>query len=149
MSISSPAPVFQVVYHSLATYPLPTSADHTRLLALSRVNNQARGISGMLLYAETTGEYLQVLEGPEEEVRALYRKISVDVRHYSVYALSEGPAAERCFPNWQMGFAPLEADALAQLAGYLNPRKVLNPATGGSALLEILADFARTRDVSY
>ena len=149
MSDSTSAPVFQVVYHSLATDPQPTSADHVRLLAQSRANNQTLGIGGLLLYAESTGEYLQVLEGPEENVRTLYRKIATDLRHRSVYALSEGPAAERTFPNWQMGFAPLEADELARLAGYLSPRRVLQPATTGSPLLALLADFARTRDVTY
>ncbi len=149
MFVTSPVPVFQVVYHSLATSPLPTTADHRRLLSQSRANNAARAIGGMLLYAETTGEYLQVLEGPAEEVRALYRKIAADVRHHNVSVLSEGPAAERSFPNWQMGFAPLEADELAQLDSYLSPRPPSNPKTDGSALLEVLADFARTREVSY
>lgn len=40
------------------------------MLAKSRSNNVRDGISGMLLYRD--GDFLQVLEGPEDKVRAAF-----------------------------------------------------------------------------
>jgi Sensors of blue-light using FAD len=51
----------------------------TDLLRKSRDNNAALGITGMLLYKD--GNFMQVLEGDEERVRALATKVSQDRRH--------------------------------------------------------------------
>ena len=148
MSAASSKQVYQVVYHSIATDPMPTSADNASLLEQARTYNDAHGITGMLLYAETTGEYLQVLEGEPEVVKALYERIKADPRHHKVGTVAEGVMTERALPGWQMGFAPLEAGELEQLAGYINPRAMYLPGAS-RALLDLLADFARTRDVEY
>ena len=148
MSAAAPKQVYQVVYHSIATHPMPSSADNASLLEQARAYNNAHGITGLLLYAETTGEYLQVLEGEPETVKALYERIKADPRHHSVGTVAEGVMTDRALPNWRMGFAPLEADELGQLAGYINPRAMYLP-DASTALLDLLADFARTRDVEY
>jgi hypothetical protein len=43
-------------------------------MALSRENNAKRGVTGMLLYKE--GNFIQVLEGDEREVRIVFTKRS-------------------------------------------------------------------------
>jgi Sensors of blue-light using FAD len=146
------SPVYQLIYHSLATKPLPTAADNALLLHQARINNARLNISGLLLYAETTGEYLQVLEGTPEAVKSIYQAIATDPRHHSLAVLAEGETGQRVFPDWRMGFAPLEAEHLAHLTGYIDPRTVRLPGKTGpeaTPLLSLLADFARTRDVEY
>ena len=152
MTAASPTPVYQVVYHSLATSPQPDSAANSELLRQARAYNEAHEISGILLYAESTGEYLQVLEGEREVVQKLYENIRRDPRHERVFTLGESQIAERNFADWRMGFAPLEADELDHIVGYINPRAVPLPGSPlplATPLLDLLANFARTRDVAY
>lgn len=72
------------------------------LLKISRDNNRRRGITGMLLYND--GNFLQVLEGPEESVRTLYEKIRRDPRHRNIIKLYEKPIDEPEFGQWEMAF---------------------------------------------
>ena len=43
------------------------------ILSASRKNNQARNITGMLIYGE--GTFMQVIEGEEDDLKNLYKKI--------------------------------------------------------------------------
>ena len=107
--------MFFMVYVSSAVTPF-THSELTDLLEKSRVNNAALDISGMLLYKD--GNFMQVLEGDETAVRALYDKVARDPRHRGVLVLLQGTLAERQFPDWSMGFRDLKAaDALA-VPGY-------------------------------
>jgi hypothetical protein len=51
---------------------------------------------------------MQVLEGDGAAVRWLSSRISRDPRHRDVKALMDGPATEREFPDWSMGFRNLD-----------------------------------------
>lgn len=88
-----------------------TSAQHFSeedlnvLLATSQKNNKSIGITGVLLFIE--GCFLQVLEGNEQSVKALYNKIKKDNRHYDLLTIFEGKKEERNFSKWSMGFRNL------------------------------------------
>ena len=60
------------------------------------------GISGMLLYHE--GNFLQVLEGPDENVDALYKKIQKDPGHSKSMLLLRETIKKKEFEDWSMGF---------------------------------------------
>ena len=82
------------------------------LLAKSRLNNEKLGITGSLLYKD--GNVMQVIEGDEEAVKALYNKITLDPRHRGILTLLEGQEEERQFPEWSMAFMDLNsAEAIA------------------------------------
>ncbi len=51
---------------------------------------------------------MQVLEGEETVVKALYAKITKDPRHHHVITLIEGPIDQRFYPNSSMAFRDLE-----------------------------------------
>ena len=73
--------LLEVVYISASKAPL--SPDALReLLAKARANNARLDITGMLTYAQ--GSFLQILEGPEAPVTALFKKIARDPRHHKV-----------------------------------------------------------------
>jgi Sensors of blue-light using FAD len=95
-----------LVYASSAAR-LFTKDELADLLAVSRTNNARAGITGMLVYKG--GNFLQVLEGEEEPVEALHRKILLDPRHKGIITLICGPLAERAFPEWSMEFRDLGA----------------------------------------
>jgi hypothetical protein len=105
----------EIIYVSLASQSMDTAA-LTQLLDEARVYNERHGITGMLLYHGQ--EFLQLIEGEEAEVTALYDAIWKDPRHQQMYKMWEGPIAERSFSSWAMGFvAPGEA-ALQGRQGY-------------------------------
>ena len=86
------------------------------ILHVSRENNEREQITGMLLYKG--GNFMQVLEGPEDMVLARYERIRKDRRHKDVNLLSVMPVKEREFPSWEMGFANLDGVDAKALPGY-------------------------------
>jgi hypothetical protein len=86
------------------------------LLSKARKNNSRLNVTGMLLYHD--GNFLQVLEGEEDDVRPLFETISQDPRHQSVIKLIERPITERMFGEWSMAFRTLDDLPTGELAGY-------------------------------
>jgi hypothetical protein len=72
---------------------------------VSSYNNQERDITGLLPYHE--GPIMQVLEGDELNVCALYGKIKRDPRHTGCMILSTRTAEQREFSDWFMGYRNL------------------------------------------
>ena len=107
--------MFYIVYVSSAVKPF-SSTELVELLSKSHVNNATVGITGMLLYKD--GNFMQVLEGEQEAVRALDVKIKRDPRHRGVLTLLQGQLAERQFPDWSMGFKDLNTVDLRSTPGY-------------------------------
>lgn len=107
--------VFSLVYMS-STATVLSPAELADLLAKCHVNNVALGITGMLLYKD--GNVMQVLEGEEHKVRALYHKIGKDPRHRGLQTLVQGPVTTRSFPDWSMGFRTLANVAIHDAPGY-------------------------------
>lgn len=97
--------MLSMVYVSFATVPF-SDADLDALLAKSRANNVRDGISGMLLYRD--GDFLQLLEGPEDKVRAAFERIGRDNRHGRVMVLDESTIEAPAFGDWSMGFRRLK-----------------------------------------
>jgi hypothetical protein len=75
------------------------------ILASARRYNAVNGITGMLLYFN--GIFLQVLEGPQAEVRSTFDRILQDPRHFGVFKMDEIGVDQRCFSDWSMGFQSL------------------------------------------
>lgn len=137
--------MFFLVYISSATQPFSVD-DLSTLLAVSRKNNAELGITGMLLYKD--GNFMQVLEGDERTVRALYEKIGVDPRHSGEITLQQGFVDERQFPDWSMGFRDLNSPEIRATQSY---SEFLNtPLTGQefsgdpSRSQKLLLTFKRT-----
>ena len=75
------------------------------ILRTSRTNNSSRGITGMLLYKD--GNFLQVVEGPEDVITNLMEKVERDNRHRGLIILTKRPLQERQFADWSMAFTDL------------------------------------------
>jgi hypothetical protein len=90
-------------------YISTTRVPHSRaqldaILAPSRRNNAAAGITGLLIAGGN--RFLQVLEGPEAQVQEIYDRIRVDPRHFAPVILKRGAVEKRLFGRWAMGFQP-------------------------------------------
>lgn len=93
-----------------------TDEDIAAVLVQSRANNIRDDLTGALLYHQ--GRFIQILEGPDEQVLSRFVVISADPRHRSVHVVSEESIRERQFPEWTMGFRPLADGAMKALVGY-------------------------------
>jgi len=100
--------LLSIIYSSQATEAFDESGLDA-LLEQCRENNAAVDLTGMLLYRD--GRFLQVLEGPEEPLRALMDVLATDERHTGLRVLFEEPLSTRQFPNWTMGFQRADDDA--------------------------------------
>lgn len=81
-----------------------TPAELDAVLRISRRNNSAVGVTGLLIAGGR--RFLQALEGPEEAVQATFDRISRDPRHFAVVKLARESIAERQFGAWAMGHQP-------------------------------------------
>jgi hypothetical protein len=93
--------------------------DDERLAALmsdTRPRNEARGLTGMLLYSD--GNFIQVLEGPDEAVEQTFRSISADPRHRGIIVALRDQVEARAFPDWSMAFRSVDPDDVRRLPGY-------------------------------
>ena len=104
-----------MAYLSSASVPY-SDEDLADLLLHSRANNGRLGLTGMLLYRD--GQFLQVLEGPDEVVRERYDVIAADARHRDVHKLMESQVTERQFPEWTMGFRVMTNAVMEDIPGY-------------------------------
>lgn len=107
--------MLSLVYVSSAVQKF-SDADLVALLNQSREKNARLGITGMLLYKD--GNFMQVLEGPDQNIRELFDTIRLDERHRGVILLLESPVEERQFRDWTMAFWNLNDPALRDVPGY-------------------------------
>lgn len=120
--------IYTLVYISFAAGGL-REKELSEILEASRRNNQKRGITGLLLYAE--GNIIQVLEGNQEEVEALYEKIGLDERHERITRLFAGHSETRLFSEWSMAYKRLSLNTIKEilprmdemLAGDISPKE--------------------------
>ncbi len=61
---------------------------------------------------------MQILEGNEQNVLALYEQIENDRRHTGLIVLMQEPLAERHFPDWSMAFKDLNSPEVQTMQGY-------------------------------
>jgi hypothetical protein len=122
--------MLQMLYVSGASAHM-TDAGIKEILTASRRNNLRAGITGMLLWAD--GVFIQILEGEQEAVRALYRRI-------------EQVADKRLFTEWSMGFKQLDAEKAEDKKLFQISRSALADRIAGDdggMFLETVLAFSR------
>jgi hypothetical protein len=91
--------VLRLTYIS-SSVGLVSETDVSSILAVSRRNNRADRITGMLVYDGR--RFLQLLEGETETVERTYARIRKDSRHRAVVSLSQKQVDSRIFGGWDM-----------------------------------------------
>ena len=111
------------------------------ILAVSRRNNAAVGVTGMLLHMD--GAFLQVLEGDAEPVGRTYDRICRDARHWDTSVLLDQTATARAFGQWTMGLQEIGAGDIAPADAFRISREAVAAQLVPGAPLEI-ATLLRT-----
>jgi hypothetical protein len=126
-----------IIYMSQVKRPLsPTTL--IALLMQARALNEYRNITGALVYGD--GQFIQVIEGEEESVNALYQRISQDKRHENVFKLADKAISERSFQEWTMAFQELSPAQFADLSGYVSPSELEQQLHAINATDKLLLD---------
>ena len=94
----------QLIYVSAQTSK-NSAMDLIDIQEVASKNNKLNSVTGLLLYKEET--FMQLIEGPSEEVRSLFKKIETDHRHKNIVKIIEEPIAKRSFQNWSMAVREL------------------------------------------
>ena len=115
-----PRAIFRLIYRSESLI----AADRRRtalgeVFATARRNNKRLDITGALMISDDS--FVQVLEGGETAVRALFATISGDARHRDVTVLEAHEVGERTFGRWAM--AEVAADGGADIRLMSNASK--------------------------
>ncbi len=105
--------MISLTYLSLATSPLDQEQLED-LLAVSRGRNAQCDVTGMLLYADQ--QFIQTLEGRQDDVDATMKRILADARHQKVDITLVEDIESRTFEGWAMGFKPLTQESAAESA---------------------------------
>lgn len=92
--------LFAIVYTSQALQKLENT-ELMEIYAISRKNNLNDNITGFLIYRD--GYFLQLLEGPKNQVLPCFERIQKDRRHRSITLQGEVQLTERMMPDWSMG----------------------------------------------
>nr|ARK08879.1 hypothetical protein A6C57_00340 [Fibrella sp. ES10-3-2-2] len=105
---------FCTVYFSQSVEPF----DLDTTLQQSRTYNTELGITGVMLYVR--GSIIQVLEGEEVLVDALFQRIKVDSRHCNVEHILTRPITRRLFAEWSMGYESINDSQLKEIQAILS-----------------------------
>lgn len=115
------------------------------LLTDARDRNRRTGITGLLLYCDAC--FLQLIEGPEAAIEALYASISRDTRHRDVRLIASEAVSRREFATWNMAFEQLQTAEWRALSSEIRRVAQLgadSPVEPGVAKA-ILTDFWHAR----
>jgi hypothetical protein len=137
-AVSGCMALLQLIYGSSAVKGF-SEVELARILLGARRTNAALGVTGMLLYHD--GAFLQVLEGDERNVKAVFERIGKDPRHRRVMILIERNIEARQFEDWSMGFVDVKgiAGGLPGYAEFSTHRD--DPAQAGGLASKLLAQF--------
>ena len=145
MAQSAPS-LFRLFYRSRQTPEVARDLDSVveRIIGSAIRRNRPVGVTGLLLVVK--GHFIQALEGKVDEVRTTFARISLDHRHSDLHIISQGPAEQRLFGEWNMcasSLAPSDKAILAVLDGKgdFNPQALT--ATSTQRLLVMVADIQR------
>lgn len=124
--------MLQLTYISSARPGDPVDVE--AILRVSRRNNAAGGITGLLLYDGR--RFLQALEGEAAAVESAFDRIRADPRHRAVVILSRREVVVREFGEWAMA-------SHAAGAGLVDAVDSLTTAVPDANTRELFRSFAR------
>jgi hypothetical protein len=139
--------MYYLIYISTAV-KLMSQKELADILTISRKNNMANNITGILLYSQ--GTFIQALEGDAEIVTETYNKIQKDNRHKNHITLITGTSNQRVFTDFSMAFISIDPDKMNELEGYINPlKKELFKGSDTNPAITVMKTFADNNNLTY
>jgi hypothetical protein len=140
--------MYSLIYLSVATRVMQQE-QLIEILEQSRPWNKDHDLTGCLAYIEGKLKqghhctFIQVLEGPENEVVSIFEKIQKDTRHKQVTIIKQGLIENRNFRDWDMGFEMISFGSKSSLQAFfrLDPQVL---ADDGDIKNNMLLDFMQS-----
>jgi hypothetical protein len=107
-----PFNVLRQIAFASAARPGLKPADTSAIIAASRANNVREGITGVLVYSGES--FLQLVEGPDDALAVLWRRLILDDRHRSLASIYGAETGDRWFADWRAGYVS-EANLAPQI----------------------------------
>jgi hypothetical protein len=119
----------QIVYTSRAA-PGVSGADVFGIIETSARNNPRREVTGFLIFSGT--EFLQVIEGPTDQLEELLSTLHDDIRHTDLEIQLRSSIPGRKFADWRMQRFDLSNGNPAAVLAALREKRI-----GRNALNEV------------
>jgi Sensors of blue-light using FAD len=133
--------LFRLIYCSVSVDPISDELIQS-ILDQAHPYNDEHDITGLLIADHKL--FVQMLEGPVKEVKALFAKISQDPRHQCVVQLMRQPnITQRQYPNWGMAWGRVtreEIRAIVEEAKAHLETGQFTPWAPAVSLLSVLLD---------
>lgn len=117
------------------------AAEVYNILKIAVERNSNLNVTGALLYSG--GYFVQVLEGPEENVEEIFESIQNDIRHCDVSVINNGYLQKRSFSTWSMALAGVNNDLLPEVEGILNTPKEIQSSSKGATTVQLLSGLVK------
>ncbi|MBK1694854.1 hypothetical protein CKO09_08890 [Chromatium weissei] len=121
----------RMLYVSRSSIGLDDDAELQKILEVSRRKNPDLDITGILCAGG--GHFIQILEGPQENLIRLYGIILADPRHYDSVLVGIAPIEKRIFRHWSMGYLIHSPETMEA-----NRKELLNIWQGRSEARELV-----------
>ncbi|WP_142785352.1 BLUF domain-containing protein [Changchengzhania lutea] len=109
--------IYTICYVSSASHTIQED-ELNSLFESTKTLNHLNSITGILLYLE--GNFLQILEGEERQLKSLMEKIEMDDRHHNIIIILNKKNKVRIFKEYNSGFSIIKSKSnLADLKTYL------------------------------
>lgn len=113
--------LYEVIYVSRRSDGVTDADVVDRIILPAGRKNRLLDITGCIWFDQS--RFLQLLEGPRDDVERVYREIQEDPRHTEVHTISAGPIAVRSFDRWSMRLVTGESDSsIEELADQFSSR---------------------------
>ena len=139
-------PLSRLMYSSrLLSDDMEAGVQADRIARCSAARNAAHGITGVLVFVDNT--FIQVLEGPRDEVEATFERICSDLRHSDVRLIDVADTDAPLFPEWHMACLGGEEDQRIALQNELHELRFMTGVNARQAMMQMreLLDRERTR----
>ncbi|WP_179339555.1 BLUF domain-containing protein [Winogradskyella ludwigii] len=90
---------YSVIYQSKAQDNF-SPKDIELMLIKAKRKNKKHKITGCIVYSGN--KFIQMIQGPKQEITDLYKDIKADNRHFSVITLLEKASKEKIWSDWSM-----------------------------------------------
>ena len=133
--------MIQLVYTSYARQRFDR-ASLTSLVNSAQRENARSGVTGILVYVDMN--FMQLLEGPTQEVVETFSRITADPKHGDIVELSRHEVETRSCSDWTMALAYVPEDLNSSaLSDALSDYEELRQALGaGDSIGRLFANFA-------
>ena len=129
----------QLIYRSVSVVQARGALEVSDILEEARENNRRRGLTGVLTVVD--GQFIQILEGPDDELDSLLAALRDDPRHRDMVVLERRQVDGRVFEDWTMVSPRLSPTCVSALKHLL-----VTAETRLDAYMPILKDALDAQD---